>query len=88
MNCLHRRPPPQDKYRVIDLYTVSTHQGKWIKIQMKNGSKREGKVMDVRDNLIQLEQRFSAGYFSIQVPLGQIEEIQLLILNGRAGAKE
>ncbi len=81
-------PPRQDKYREIDLYTVSTQQGQWVKIQMKNGSKREGKVMDVKDNVIQLEQRFSAGYFSIQVPMGQIEEVQLLIQNGRAGKKE
>lgn len=87
-----KQPPPdaapKEKYRVIDLYALGSHRNEWVKIRMKNGSKREGRVMDLSQDLLELEQRFSAGYFSIQVPMGQIEEVQLLISNGRAGAKQ
>lgn len=82
------KPLPKDVYRVIDLHTLNAHQGKWVKIHMNNGTKREGKIMAVGHQMIELEQRFSAGSFSIEVPKGQISQVQLLVSNGSGRQKQ
>ena len=78
-------PPPKEVFRNIDLHALHAHQGQWVKILMKNGTKREGKVMAVGDRMIELEQRFSAGSFSIEVPKQQIRQVQLLVPSGGGG---
>ena len=78
----------QDKYRQIDIHTLSSQRGQWVKILLNDGSKRAGEVLDVKEDVIQLEQSFSAGSFSIQVPMGQIREVHLLILGSRAEVKQ
>jgi len=81
--------PPQasytkDEYRKINILTVNTHRGRWAKILMKDGIYREGKIMEVNEDIVQLEQNFNSGTFSIRVPIQQVEEVQLLVLDGRA----
>jgi len=78
-----QEPPPQDEYRQIDIHAVSSHRGQWVKILLKNGSEREGKVIDVKQDVIQLQQSFTVGSFSIRVAIQQIEDIRLLVLDGR-----
>ncbi len=79
-----QQPPAQDEYRQIDIHTISSHRDQWVKILLKDGTKREGRVIDVKGDVIQLEQRFSAGSFSIRVHMGQIGEVRLLIPGSRA----
>jgi len=81
------KSPSRDEYRQIDVHTVSSQRGQWVKILLQDGSERAGEVLDVKEDLIKLEQSFSAGSFSIQVPMGQIREVQLLILNSRTEEK-
>ena len=78
---------PQDEYRQIDVHTVSSQRGQWVKILLQDGSERVGEVLDVKEDVVELEQSFSAGSFSIQVPMGQIREVHLLILGSRAKVK-
>ncbi len=82
-----QKSSPKEEYRRIDVHAVSAHRGQWVKILLKDGSEREGKVLEVRVDVIQLEQRFSAGSFSIQVPIQQIREVHLLIFNSRADVR-
>ncbi len=70
--------PVKDKYKRINVRSVENYKGRWVKILLKNGLKREGKIVDVKEETIQLQQRFTAGSFSIRVPIQQIEEIHLL----------
>ena len=78
---------PKEEYRRINVHAVSAHRGQWVKILLKNGSEREGKVIEVKEDAIQLEQSFSSGSFSIHIPIGQIGEVHLLIFNSRTDVK-
>ena len=78
---------PQDEYRQIDAHTVRSQRGQWVRILLQDGSERVGEVLDVKEDVVELEQSFSAGSFSIQVPMGQIREVYLLILGSRAEVK-
>jgi len=82
-----QKSSPKEEYRRINVHAVSAHRGQWVKILLKDGSEREGKVLEVKEDMIQLEQRFSAGSFSIHVPIQQIGEVNVLILNSRADVK-
>ncbi len=79
---------PQDKYRQIDVHTVSSHRGQWVKILLKDGSERAGEVLDVKEDVMQLEQSFSAGSFSIEVAMGQIREVHMLVLPSPTEVKQ
>jgi len=82
-----QKPFPKAEYRRIDVDAVSAHRGKWVKILLQNGSEREGKIIEVKENAIQLKQSFSSGSFSIHLPIQQIREVHLLIFNSRADVK-
>ncbi len=79
-----QKSSPKEEYRRINVHAVIAHKGQWVKILLKNGSEREGKVIEVKEDAIQLEQSFSTGSFSIHVPIQQIGEVHLLIFNSRA----
>lgn len=72
------KSPVKDKYTRINVHSVENYKGQWVKILLKNGLKREGKIVEVKEDVIQLQQSFTAGSFSIRVPIQQIEEIHLL----------
>jgi len=82
-----QKSSPKEEYRRIDVHAVSAHRGQWVKILLKNGSEREGKIIEVKEDAIQLEQSFSSGSFSIHVPIQQIREVHLLIFNSRADVR-
>ena len=81
---LLQKPPVKDEYRRINLQAVKTHKGRWVKILLKDGLKQEGKIVDVKEGEIQLQQRFTFGSFSIHVAIQQIEDIRLLVVDGGA----
>ncbi len=83
-----QKSSPKEEYRRINVHEVSAHRGQWVKILLKDGAEREGKVLKVKEDVIQLEQRFSAGSFSIQVPMGQVGEVHLLIFKSRADVRK
>ncbi len=82
-----QKSSPKEEYRRIDVYSVSAHRGQWVKILLKNGSEREGKIIKVKEGAIQIEQSFSSGSFSIHVPIQQIGEVHLLIFDSRTDVR-
>ena len=76
-----KKPQPKlaakDTYRPINFQDVKNHKGRWVKILMKDGLIREGKILDVEGDVIKLEQSFASGSFSIRLPNQKIEKIHL-----------
>ena len=63
----------KEKYGINNVKAVKYYKGQWVKILLKDGSEREGTIVNVKEDMVQLQQSFVSGSFSIHVPIHQIE---------------
>lgn len=79
-----KKPLPKlaakETYRPISFQDAKNYKGRWVKILMKDGLVREGKILDVEGDVIKLEQSFTSGSFSIRLSNQKIEKILLHLL--------
>ena len=54
---------------------LDTYRGRWVTIVTKDGLKREGTVVNVKDQVMHLQQYFSSGSIAVRVPIAEIQEI-------------
>ncbi len=62
--------------RRINFRALENHKGQWVTILMKDGFQREGRIVDVKDNILHLEQDYDYGTISVRVPLQKIAEVR------------
>lgn len=60
----------RDKLSKLEI--LKTYKGRWATLTMKDGSTREGRVMDVKNDVMHLEQHLRSGSLSVRVPIEEI----------------
>ncbi len=54
---------------------VKSYTGRWVKIMMKDGIEREGKILDVEDESLRIEQNFNFGSMTTDVKFREILDL-------------
>ncbi len=62
--------------RRINFRALKNHKGQWVTILMKDGFQREGRIVDVKDNILHLEQDYDYGTISVRVPIQNIADVR------------
>jgi len=71
-----RRSSGNASARRINFRALKNHKGQWVTILMKDGFQREGRIVDVKDNILHLEQDYDYGTISIRVPIQKIADVR------------
>ncbi len=72
---LARRSSGNTSSRRINFQALKNYKGQWVTILMKDGSKREGRIVDVKDKILHIEQDYAYGTISVRVPIQKIEDV-------------
>ncbi len=64
----------RDKLSKLEI--LKTYKGRWATLTMKDGSTREGRVIDVKNDVMHLEQHLRSGSLSVRVPIQEIAGIR------------
>ena len=62
-------------YSRIDVDALRTYKGRWVKILMRDGIEREGKLLDVDDEALRIEQNFNFGSMTTSVKFQEILDL-------------
>lgn len=71
-----RRSSGNDNSRRINFQDLKNHKGQWVTILMKDGLQREGRIVDVKENIVHLEQDYDYGTISVRVPIQKIADVR------------
>ena len=71
-----RRSSGYDNSRRINLPALKNYQGQWVTILMKDGLQREGRIVEVKENIVHLEQDYDYGTISVRVPIQNIADVR------------
>jgi len=71
-----RRSSGNASPRRIDLQALKNYKGQWVTILMKDGMEREGRIVDVKEKIVHLEQDFQYGTISVRVPFQKIADVR------------
>ncbi len=69
--------PKEVTYSRIDIDAVRTYKGRWVKILMRDGIEREGKILEVEDESLRIEQNFNFGSMTTSVKFHEILDLLL-----------
>ena len=70
-----RRSSGNASSRRINFQALKNHKGQWVTILMKDGLQREGRIVDVKENILHLEQDYDYGTISVRVPIQNIADV-------------
>jgi len=62
--------------RQINLQALNNYKGQWVIILMKDGREREGRIVDVKEQIVHLEQDYQYGTISVRVPIQKIANVR------------
>ena len=62
--------------RQINLQALNNYKGQWVTILMKDGREREGRIVDVKEKIVHLEQDYQYGTISVRVPIQKIANVR------------
>ncbi len=71
-----RRSSGYDNSRRINLQALKNYKGQWVTILMKDGLQREGRIVDVKGNIVYLKQDYDYGTISVPVPIQNIADVR------------
>jgi len=71
-----RRSSGNDNSRRINFQELKNYKGQWVTILMKDGLQREGRIVDVKDKIVHLEQDYDYGTISVRVPIQKIADVR------------
>ena len=71
-----RRSSGNASSRRINFQALKNHKGQWVTILMKDGLQREGRIVDVKENILHLEQDYDYGTISVRVPIQKIADVR------------
>ena len=71
-----RRSSGNASPRQINLHALKNYKGQWVTILMKDGLQREGRIVDVKENIVHLEQDYDYGTISVRVPMQNIADVR------------
>ena len=60
----------------INFQALKSYTGQWVTIIMKDGLQRDGRITDVKDKIVYLEQDYQTGTISVRVPIQSIAEVR------------
>ena len=69
--------PKEVTYSRIDIDAVRTYKGRWVKILMRDGIEREGKLLEVEDEALRIEQNFNFGSMTTSIKFHEILDLQV-----------
>ncbi|NIO06992.1 MAG: hypothetical protein GTO40_02975 [Deltaproteobacteria bacterium] len=69
------KEPKKITYSRIDVEKIKSYTGRWVKIMMKDGVEREGKILGVADEELQIEQSFNFGSMKTAVKFHEIVDL-------------
>ncbi len=67
--------PKEVTYSRIDIDAVRTYKGRWVKILMRDGIEREGKILEVEDEALRIEQNFNFGSMTTSIKFHEILDL-------------
>ncbi len=70
-----RRSSGNASPRRINLQELKNYKGQWVTILMKDGLQREGRIVDVKEKIVHLEQDYDYGTISVRVPIQNIADV-------------
>jgi len=70
-----RRSSDNASPRRINLQELKNYKGQWVTILMKDGLQREGRIVDVKEKIVHLEQDYDYGTISVRVPIQNIADV-------------
>ena len=70
-----RRSSGNASPRRINLQALKNYKGQWVTILMKDGMEREGRIVDVKEKIVHLEQDYQYGTISVRVPIQKIADV-------------
>jgi len=73
---LARRSSGYDNSRRINLQALKNYKGQWVTILMKDGLQREGRIVNVKENIVYLEQDYDYGTISVRVSIQNIADVR------------
>ncbi|NIO06991.1 MAG: hypothetical protein GTO40_02970 [Deltaproteobacteria bacterium] len=73
---LARRNSRQAGSRKINFQALKDYKGQWVILMMKDGLQREGRIVDVKDQIVHLEQDYEYGSISVRVPVHSIADVR------------
>lgn len=62
--------------RTINFDALKDYKGQWVTIRMKDGLQREGRITDVKEKIVYLEQDYEYGTISVRVPMQSIADVR------------
>ena len=62
--------------RRINLQALNDYKGQWVTILMKDGLEREGRIVDVKEKIVHIEQDYQYGTISVRVPIRKIADVR------------
>ncbi|MEC4679847.1 MAG: hypothetical protein VST67_04010 [Nitrospirota bacterium] len=71
-----RRSSGNASPRQINLQALKNYKGQWVTILMKDGLQREGRIVDVKEKIVHLEQDYDYGTISVRVPIQNIADVR------------
>jgi len=71
-----RRSSGNASSRRINFQALKNYKGQWVTILMKDGLQREGRIVDVKENKVHLEQDYDSGTISVRVPIQKIADVR------------
>jgi len=71
-----RRSSGNDNSRRINFQELKNYKGQWVTILMKDGLQREGRIVDVKEKTVHLEQDYNYGTISVRVPIEKIADVR------------
>jgi len=71
-----RRSSGNASPRRINLQALKNYKGQWVTILMKDGLQREGRIVDVKEKIVHLEQDYEYGTISVRVPIQKIADVR------------
>jgi hypothetical protein len=70
-----RRSSGNASPRRINLQALKNYKGQWVTILMKDGMEREGRILEVKEKIVHLEQDYQFGTISVRVPIQKIADV-------------
>jgi len=67
--------PKAVTYSRIDVDAIRTYKGRWVKILMRDGIEREGKILEVVDEALRIEQNFNFGSMTTSIKFHEILDL-------------
>jgi uncharacterized protein YneF (UPF0154 family) len=68
-------PQKEITFSRIDVDALRTYKGRWIKILMRDGIEREGKLLEVEDEALSIEQSFNFGSMTTNIKFHEILDL-------------